>query len=70
VLRIGIGPGKIEHEFAARMPFAVQRHGPDEASAGVLDQQMPGRPTRARHGAAGLLEREQKFVAQERLARA
>ena len=68
VLRIGVGPGKIEDEFAARVRLAVQGHAALDFSFRILDHQVPRRPAGARYGAARLLERQEKFMAQEGLA--
>jgi hypothetical protein len=67
VLRIGIGPGEIEHEFAARMRLRIERHDPQRDTVCILEHEMPGRPTGAGHGAPGFFEREQELVPQERL---
>ena len=70
MLRIGIGPGKIEHELTARVRFSVQGQGAHGSAVGIVDDEVPGGPAGARHGAAGFFERQEKFVAQERLSAA
>ena len=57
VLRIGICPGEIEYELAARVAFAIQRHCAHQPPRGVLRNQVLRRPAGLRRGAAGLLER-------------
>src|SRR4029077_20709323 len=65
---IGVGPRKIEDELAARVAFAVQGQRPDRSPARIVDHQMPNGPSGTRHGAAGILQGQEKFVAQEGLA--
>src|ERR1700685_1544306 len=67
MLRIGAGPGEIEHKLAARMRFAEQRHRGREISRGIFQHEMLGLPAGARRGASGFFQRQEKFVPQKRL---
>src|ERR1700679_4244442 len=49
------------------MSLAVQGQGAEQVSPRIVDHEVPRGPTGARHGAAGLLECQKKFVAQKRL---
>ena len=69
ILGIGIRPGKIEHEFAPRVVFEVERHAAHGATRRILEHEMACGPTGARRRAARLFERQQEFVAQKGLSR-
>src|SRR5258707_11458262 len=50
------------------MPLAEQGQRAAEPSFGILDHQVPRGPAGPWHRAAGFLQRQEEFVAQERLA--
>src|ERR1700721_1316936 len=49
------------------MSLAGQGQGAEQVSPRIVDHEVPWGPTGARHGAAGLLQCQEKFVAQKRL---
>src|SRR5438046_4950683 len=61
---IGIAPCPVEDVLAVGMRLGVERHGTYERRA-LPQRQITRRPTRALAGTARLMERMQKFVAQE-----
>ena len=67
VLRISIRPGEIEHELAARMALAIQRHRAHQPPLGVRARSDAPASNRFRRGASGFLEREQEFMSQKGL---
>src|SRR5947209_16842232 len=67
VLRVGIGPGEVEHELAPRMGLAKERHGTLRLAACILENQVLRCPAGPGRGAAAFFERQQEFMPQERL---
>ena len=67
--RPGLGKGVVEDVFALAVPLGVKRHGADQ-SAVVAQRQVPRLPPRAGADRAAVLERLEKAVGGERVARA
>src|SRR5271168_1839497 len=51
------------------MRLAEQGHGGHRNTVGIIDDNMPGSPARARRGAPGFLERQEELVPHEGLRR-
>ena len=64
---VGTGPSPIEDIFAVRVCFQIKRHGAGKRLF-VTHDQILRRPSRRGAGAAGFMQRVQKFVAQQRMA--
>ena len=63
----GVGPGKVEHEFAVRVALQIRRGGSDQLIA-VDDDQMMRLPAVVAPQAAVFFHATQKGVAHERIA--
>src|SRR5690606_31974753 len=49
---VGVGPAPVEHEFAARVVFEIERQRAEQRAGCVLDEQVRGSPRRAAADAA------------------